>query len=472
MKFLMILFLVLNISIFSTNLDSVDIDLDRHFLNLDENKSVKIKTLARDKNGFPIDNIIPQIYINDKKHNSKSFIPKKVGEYIIYSKYRNIKSHKIKLFVANNLVNKDKLLIKNKVYYKRNGKKFNGTLKSQSYFNEYFIIEIKNGIENGKFLQFNDEQYNVNNDYLFDGFKKNGKLHNKAISYISGTNKIDNITNYKNGIKNGFYKKFDYKGNLLIEGYFKNDKADKIWKFYNKKSQLIGTGFGENGIYKGNWFTYSYKGDIKSYHKEYYEGEVIIYDENQEIGAIINYKNGIKHGLSKLFYRNKIVHEPYINGKLDGDYKEYNRLKRLTLLEQYKNGKSHGIYKKFYDNGNLEYFHQNKNGIPYGVHEEYYENGQLKNKYYIKKGKYEGIYLSYFENGQIKLKGNYKNHKKSGICIKYYANGSIRYKELYVDGKKNGEQFYYYPSGKLWKHEVYKNNKKISYQIYKDKENI
>ena len=75
-------------------------------------------------------------------------------------------------------------------------------------------------------------------------------------------------------------------------------------------------------------------------------------------------KNGIRHGLNRMWYHHGLDRMWYHNGQL-----------RIEI--HWKNGRTHGSYREWYGSGQLRFEYHCVNGILHGPEHEWYRNGQL-----------------------------------------------------------------------------------------------
>ena len=149
------------------------------------------------------------------------------------------------------------------------------------------------GKKQGYFRSYDSpESIEMEGKYVNDSMQGEWKYYDRGL--LSG------VTNWKRGIKNGLYERYNFGGvdlegkkirMLTDQGYYLNGKADSVWI---------------------------------SYHKGMLDLKII--------SSIKNYKAGKKHGLDKSFYNDgSIMSELY-----------------------WKNGIRHGIWKRYHKNGQLK----------------------------------------------------------------------------------------------------------------------
>lgn len=243
------------------------------------------------------------------------------------------------------------------------------------------------------------------------------------------------LQEYKDGKKDGLFKKQNFAGETMIKAYYKDDKLDGVAEVY--------------------W-------------------------DNGKVMARTEYKNGEKNGVSELFGKNGtlLVKEHYINGLCQGIKENFRDDGTLYSTIEYKDGKQNGKIKYYYENGKLlgegtigdktypeEEGQKKYTEIMIGVWKGYYPDGKLKKEVKFSDTKFEADVKTYFPNGKISSQGKLKNSRftifdssweKSGIWKYYYENGNLKYEKNITDDEKiatlHGQVAYligYYPDGKL-----------------------
>ena len=196
-----------------------------------------------------------------------------------------------------------------------------------------------------------------------------------------------------NGMKQGFWKKYDETGMLKYEGNFidNNPVGEFIYfypdgvvkarsRFYERGDRSETTTFHHigkkmtEGFYLGQvkdslWKYYSSDGILLK--DEFYrygkkEGKWITYYENGQISEEVEWKADSKNGIWKQYYPDgqlKLTGQ-HINGEKDGEFKYYNTSGKLDVYGSYHsslregewfylNEESKVIKKEIYKNGNL-----------------------------------------------------------------------------------------------------------------------
>lgn len=137
----------------------------------------------------------------------------------------------------------------------------------------------------------------------------------------------------------------------------------------------------------------------------------------------------------------------FINGKLNGESRDYHSNGKIKMISEYRNDSLVGI-KIIYGN-NSEVLDTNILSNGSGKYREYYSNNQLACEYHLAKGLKEGIDVTYDSTGVKIAEGHYKNGLKNGNFLFYYSNKNIATKCQFQKDILVGEYFDYYKSGIL-----------------------
>jgi len=120
----------------------------------------------------------------------------------------------------------------------------------------------------------------------------------------------------------------------------------------------------------------------------------------------------------------------YLNGKRNGQGKEYYDNDKLEYEGEYINGKRSGKGKEFHFNGKLKFDGEYLNGKKLiGI--IYDENGNFS-KTLTKRYYYNKIY-NWFGIG---FEGEFLNGEKNGEGREYYGNGQLEFFGEYLNGEK------------------------------------
>ena len=342
-------------------------------------------------------------------------------------------------------------------------------------------IHYKNGKKNGKTISFrNDVIYEVSNyqnDTIVDksiiyfptGEKKrvipyeNGKENGKGFEYdLDGRiitllvyedgylRRADKINRYDNlGKKRGPWIDFHPNGLMAMEGYFMNDLKNGIFKYYDKKGNLITLEKyrdgnividSEESIILDIRNTYYPDGTVKSsggYVDGKKEGTHRIYDKDGNIISGEVYKMGVKMAEG-------IVDQ---TGDYQGEWEIFYEGGELRAKGDYENSLRSGDWVFYHKNGKIESEGKYVEGLPQGQWKWYYSNGNSRRKDYYRRGKEDGESIEMDVDGNIIVQGQYLGGYKDGEWL--YHVGDHTEKGAYVDGERDGEWIYEYDDGSL-----------------------
>jgi uncharacterized protein len=375
--------------------------------------------------------------------------------------------------------------------------------------------------------------------YSICGFSqiKNIETDNGLNIFYYPNGQISSVGIMENGNPVSVWKSYYVDGVLKSVGIRKNGFLDSTWCFYNEKgiikeeiNYFEGKKSGYYITYKSHsWcdtLVYIYSKDLyvdnkKNGNSEVYfeDGKTKIsiqykdgqkfgfqreYDINGNLIEVIEYRNGVeidrdiinrysdslRVGIWKSFYENGNlkVEENYIEGKLNGLRKEYNKSGELIKTYRYQNGvlvdslveieNEIKVVQDYYnvrdENGQLikRFSGSYSNGKPIGVHRTYDSLGRVNSsRIYDSNGNMigEGIvndegdkvgeWKYYFEKGALKSIGYYETNRRFGEWKYFYETGKIEQKGNFKSGLPNGEWLWYYEDGMICRKEYFKNGK-------------
>ena len=381
---------------------------------------------------------------------------KKNGFYYTYN-YENINNPDGYIYSKELFVNDKK---EGKAYY--------------YYDNNKVKMEVNylNGKKNGRAFEYNKEYTIIT---IFE-YNKDRLINRERI------NRID-----EEGDKQGIWKEFYEDGKVNIEKGYKNNKLEGYYKKYDRKGNLILTLRYEKGVivednavddqeeieirkeYDNNGnlkFSGPYKRNTPiGIHREYSkDGEVInskIYDNNGNIVSvgIVNEK-GEKQGKWKNYYtKDKLLSEgQYVDNEKTGTWKYCFKNGRIEQTGKYRNGKPNEIWKWYYTNGKLikeeEYF----NGKRDGVYTEYSENGDIISEGHFLEGEMDGSWRT--KIGDHSEAGKYIVGLKDDIWKHFYEDGSLKYKGKFINGNPDGKHQIFWQNGNTKEERYYDNGRR------------
>ncbi len=191
----------------------------------------------------------------------------------------------------------------------------------------------------------------------------------------------------------------------------------------------------------------------------------IIYYENNNLKEIGLLKHGMKSGIWFKFRQNESLEsiENYVDNNLNGIRNVFYPDGQLFITEFYIEGKRDGDFKEYHFGGSLHTITRfEKDVLKDGLQTYYFPNGNKKIVQNYLNGKFYGEYLTFYHSGNIKIKGQYNSKGlKEGIWYEYYENGNIKEKYSVRDGLWHGKYEVFDEKGKIIKSEIYNKDKKI-----------
>jgi len=179
-------------------------------------------------------------YSNGEIEYTGYFIDNKpVGEFKRYDKYGNLYAFLINDTTTNH---------SRATFYHRNGK----------------VIATGNYIGHNKDSIWN---YYDGNDilYLQESYK-NGKKDGTFKRYSRERVLLEEI-NWKDDVRNGVWRKYYYNGIMMWEGYYVNGKLEGEAKVWNSNGKLYKKGSFKNDLMEGIWTKYDEHGNIIKQYK-------------------------------------------------------------------------------------------------------------------------------------------------------------------------------------------------------------
>jgi uncharacterized protein len=298
----------------------------------------------------------------------------------------------------------------------------------------------------GKTISTSDRKNNrVDLDiFLPDGTKSTHRIINEkgvidgqeTVYYPSG--KIREVTEYKDGEKNGIHTEnfpngrkkseetikdgnldghaINYYSNGITEseGWTEDGKANGYWNYYDELGNLINTSYVVDGELSG-FKTEYYPNGVKSIEKKFYKGILEEVKQFDSTGKLLIYDSFPRFsGKFLLLYPNgsKMQECNYVNGLFEG---------RLT---------------QYYFDGSIEYI-------------QYYKGGLL-----------DSNYIGYDYHNVKMMEGQYKAGKKTGEW-KYYNNeGRLESTTIYADDELNGSKHFFGDDNKIYGEINYRNDER------------
>ena len=250
---------------------------------------------------------------------------------------------------------------------------------------------------NTNIIQKEEHYYNGIKDGIFNEYYFNRNL---AKSY-----------RYKNNLEEGEYNEFLPDGTLSVKGNFKNGLKDGLWESFREDGSIFSIGIFKNDFQNGSWKFFHRSGNISSegiFGNGFEIDQWIYYYDQGQLDEIGSYSYGLKNGIWGRFHKNGIlkIEEIYNLGRLinvtdyslsdgsnvssgtlkdgDGELIDYYDNGSLFSISNYMEGYLNGEYKEFHLNGKNSIIGSYKNNLKVGYWYTYNKRGLE-----IKKEKYD-----------------------------------------------------------------------------------
>lgn len=191
---------------------------------------------------------------------------------------------------------------------------------------------------NGKRHGYWSKNYHQTNQKRYEGQFKHGKEVGlfKFYKLYKGKSVLSATKLFQEGSDTIEVKFLSSKGNILSEGNMIGKRFIGKWIYYHKNSDAIMT-----------TEFYNNEGNL--------DGEKIVYYINGTIAEQVQYMNGKKEGIAKVFSEKNVLLKEvtYKNDMLHGKATYYDASGNLVSQGNYSNDKKSGIW-KLYKNGKLD----------------------------------------------------------------------------------------------------------------------
>jgi antitoxin component YwqK of YwqJK toxin-antitoxin module len=220
---------------------------------------------------------------------------------------------------------------------------------------------------------------------------------------VQSINKTD-----RNGQKQGHWIKYYPNGNIMYEGFFKDDKPT---------------------------------GEFKRYYDDSVLKSILVFSENgNEAIASLYYQDG------KIASKGR-----YLNQLKVGKWQFYSPTTEGLLISEveYSENKKNGISVTYYADSTIAEKVHYINDRKEGEWIKYYPDGTKTFIANCEKGLLNGYFEAYFENGKTEFTGRYKDDLREGEWIVYGKNGNQRFKTTYTAGIPDNQDIDVYQSNYL-----------------------
>lgn len=229
-----------------------------------------------------------------------------------------------------------------------------------------------------------------------------------CLNHISGqTAEQLNQTDGK-GRKQGHWIKKYPNGNIMYDGFFRDDMP---------------------------------AGEFKRYYENAGLKSVLLFDSTgREASATLYYQNGLPASRGK-----------YVNQLKEGKWQFFSSTNKDVLIseEYYSGDKRNGTSVKYYPDGRIAEKINYINDVRHGEWTKFYPDGRITMKTSYLNGKLDGRFEAFFENGKQEFSGQYKNDIRDGLWIIFKNDGSTRFRTVYTMGVPDNREIEIYETNYL-----------------------
>lgn len=205
--------------------------------------------------------------------------------------------------------------------------------------------------------------------YLKTIINKGNGVNEISILYRASTSLKERYYVDSNEVMQGYYQKYNKKGEVMEKGIYKDGLKNGMWKYY-ADGKLKMTGEYVDNKKEGMWKKYfndSLYTEI-TYLNDKIVGNYISKHQNGNLKCVMKYdKKGVKHGLAEYYDENKTLINKftYLDDKKQGEFVEYYADGTIKAEGNYLDNEYDGVCKWYFKNGQL-------------ASEEHYKKGKLK----------------------------------------------------------------------------------------------
>lgn len=167
-------------------------------------------------------------------------------------------------------------------------------------------------------------------------------------------------------------------------------------------------------------------------------GEFRRYYEDQTLKSVLVFNDTGSEALASLYYQNGFIASrgKYVNQLKEGKWQFFSASSEGVPIgdEEYLNNKRNGLSRKFYPDSTVAEAINFLNDVKNGEWIKYHPDGSVNFRTNYGNGKLNGIFEAFFPNGKPEVLGRYKNNLREGVWLIYDENGGQRFKIEYSGG--------------------------------------
>ena len=190
--------------------------------------------------------------------------------------------------------------------------------------------------------------------------EKSGKKEGTAYRYDKASRKILSEVDYKNGLRDGWTRRYSPEGGWLYKATLYRQGARQKVEEYNQKGERVHiTPYDSGGEKHGVEVRYSYTSGALRYRVNYDHGtakRVVVYCKGKP--SITMVLDGCRNGVEKAYHCGTTIlkrETPYRSCKKNGVEKSYDEAGHLRYSVSYRDGLKEGPARVYYPDGRVEY---------------------------------------------------------------------------------------------------------------------
>jgi antitoxin component YwqK of YwqJK toxin-antitoxin module len=209
-----------------------------------------------------------------------------------------------------------------------------------------------------------------------------------------------NQTDAKGRKQGPWQKKYEGSAVLKYKGQFKDDKPIGTFTYYYPSNKVMAIIKHKEGSPRSVGYYYHENGSLMShgiFHNEKKDSVWVIFGPSERLSSVERYDKGVLHGQKVVYF---IPEDPsdksqvpsavynYVQGVLDGEFKEYHINGKTKTTGQYVKGKKHGVWNHYHINARQSHLYRYKNGVKHGWCYSYDISGKEEYKAYFYYGRH------------------------------------------------------------------------------------
>lgn len=262
------------------------------------------------------------------------------------------------------------------------------------YHSAYILARFKDGLYNGDY-----------EEYIYNKLKAKGS--------------------YKEGWKDGIFRKYDDEGRVTEEKSYKSGKLDGAHRTFYTNGKLEMERFYKAGKQDGKDVYYEFDGTLRREHN---------YKDGKQTGKQYSYIKGTFE-LKETSYYNE-------QGLLDGDFEQLYLFGQPRTTGHYKNGQKDGTWVQIAESGDTLHITTYRDGNEEGLQVRFdRETGSRLKEYYKMNNRYDGLYREYDPStGELVYEATYEFGRLNGRARSLVRDNRFDYWETstYVNGRQTG----------------------------------